>query len=235
MSDLICYSFLMFIETPCINFTRDYLFDALFRFALYGLLLFCTACFGLIIVGFELQMNRCLALTVPILPSILFSGRRLKNQEVQLSFGSLLTLQIPAISSRALRTRWKRRFQLQIKKNMKSKCHSECTQSGTYDLKAQDKIISKYPQYNRCNIQTSTRIFQTSANHTAYPFTGTSLSSVPSLYLTQRVACTKCIYLKSVAEFKEFERRFKFKPWLKYGWFHLKFYQMFQDLSRRLI
>ena len=34
-------------------------------------------------------------------------------------------------------------------------------------------------------------------------------------------------------EFKEFERRFKFKPRLKYGWFHLKLYQMFQDLSRR--
>jgi len=28
----------------------------------------------------------------------------------------------------------------------------------------------------------------------------------------------------SVAEFKEFERRFKFKPRLKYGWFHLKLY-----------
>ena len=39
----------------------------------------------------------------------------------------------------------------------------------------------------------------------------------------------------AVAEFKEFERRFKFKPWFKYGWFHLKLYQMFQDLSRRLI
>ena len=31
------------------------------------------------------------------------------------------------------------------------------------------------------------------------------------------------------AEFKEFE------PRLKYGWFHLKLYQMFQDLSRCLI
>ena len=39
----------------------------------------------------------------------------------------------------------------------------------------------------------------------------------------------------SVAEFKEFERRFKFKPRFKYGWFHLKLYQMFQDLSRRFI
>ena len=37
----------------------------------------------------------------------------------------------------------------------------------------------------------------------------------------------------SAAEFKEFERRFKFKPRFKYAWFHLKLYQMFQDLSRR--
>jgi len=39
--------------------------------------------------------------------------------------------------------------------------------------------------------------------------------------------------LSPVAEFKEFERRFKFKPRVKYGWFYLKLYQMFQDLSRR--
>ena len=38
-----------------------------------------------------------------------------------------------------------------------------------------------------------------------------------------------------VTEFKEFERRFKFKPRFKFGWFHLKLYQMFQDLSQRLI
>ena len=37
-----------------------------------------------------------------------------------------------------------------------------------------------------------------------------------------------------VAEFNDFERRFKFKPRLKYGWFHLKLYQMFQDLSTAL-
>ena len=48
---------------------------------------------------------------------------------------------------------------------------------------------------------------------------------------------TKVIRIKNraVAEFKEFERRFKFKPRFKYGWFHLKLYQMFQDLSLRLI
>ena len=34
---------------------------------------------------------------------------------------------------------------------------------------------------------------------------------------------------RPVAELKEFERRFKFKPRFKLG------YQMFQDLSRRLI
>ena len=43
------------------------------------------------------------------------------------------------------------------------------------------------------------------------------------------------LFIKSVAEFKEFERRFKFKPRFKYGWSHLTLYQMFQDLSRRLI
>jgi len=38
----------------------------------------------------------------------------------------------------------------------------------------------------------------------------------------------KISFNQTVAEFKEFERRFKFKPRLKYGWFHLKFYQYFQ-------
>ena len=45
----------------------------------------------------------------------------------------------------------------------------------------------------------------------------------------------KLLIKRPVAEFKEFERRFKFKPRLKYGWFHLKLYQMFQDLNQRLI
>ena len=40
-------------------------------------------------------------------------------------------------------------------------------------------------------------------------------------------------FVHPVAEFKEFERRFKLKPRFKYGWFRLKLYQMFQDLSRR--
>jgi len=36
---------------------------------------------------------------------------------------------------------------------------------------------------------------------------------------------------RSEAEFKEFEPRLKFETWLKHGWFHLKLYSMFQDLS----
>ena len=43
------------------------------------------------------------------------------------------------------------------------------------------------------------------------------------------------IYICTKAEFKEFEPRLKFEKWLKYGWFHLKLYSMFQDLSRRSI
>ena len=39
------------------------------------------------------------------------------------------------------------------------------------------------------------------------------------------------LFLKSEAEFK----KFKFKPRLKYGWFHLKLYSIFQDLSRHSI
>ena len=35
-----------------------------------------------------------------------------------------------------------------------------------------------------------------------------------------------------MAEFKEFEPRLKFETQLKYGWFHLKSFSMFQDLSR---
>ena len=34
-----------------------------------------------------------------------------------------------------------------------------------------------------------------------------------------------------VAEFKEFERRFKIKLRFKYCWFHLKLYQMFQRFN----
>ena len=39
--------------------------------------------------------------------------------------------------------------------------------------------------------------------------------------------------LQPEMEFNEFKRRFKFKPRFKFAWFHLKLYQMFQDLSRR--
>ena len=37
------------------------------------------------------------------------------------------------------------------------------------------------------------------------------------------------VQIEPEAEFKEFEPRFK------YAWFHLELYQMFQDLSLRLI
>ena len=37
--------------------------------------------------------------------------------------------------------------------------------------------------------------------------------------------------IRPLVEFKEFDRRFNFEPRLKYGWLHLKLYQMFQDLS----
>ena len=39
----------------------------------------------------------------------------------------------------------------------------------------------------------------------------------------------------SEAEFKEFEPWLKFQTRLKFGWFHLKLYSMFHDLSRRSI
>ena len=44
-----------------------------------------------------------------------------------------------------------------------------------------------------------------------------------------------CKILTAEAEFKEFEPRLKFETRLKNGWFPLKLYSMFQDLSRRLI
>ena len=40
--------------------------------------------------------------------------------------------------------------------------------------------------------------------------------------------------LRPVAEFKEFERRFKFKPRFKYGWTNLKLYQMFKEFKPAL-
>ena len=49
-----------------------------------------------------------------------------------------------------------------------------------------------------------------------------------STYVLESYTSINCYH--TVAEFKEFERRFKFKPR-----FLLKLYQMFQDLSRRLI
>ena len=39
--------------------------------------------------------------------------------------------------------------------------------------------------------------------------------------------------VKPEAKFKEFQQRLKFESRLKYGWFRLKLYSMFQDFSRR--
>jgi len=55
-----------------------------------------------------------------------------------------------------------------------------------------------------------------------------------NLVFATKSNCLVPISLQPEAEFKEFEPRFKFKPRLTYGWFHLKLYQMFQNLSRRL-
>ena len=58
-------------------------------------------------------------------------------------------------------------------------------------------------------------------------------AAVPTLYRSLGEITVPCTILyKPEAEFKEFEPRFKFKPWLKYGWFHLKLYSIFQGLSR---
>ena len=55
------------------------------------------------------------------------------------------------------------------------------------------------------------------------------LDFVIKLFLFQYLYEFDTILDKTEAEFKEFERR------LKYGWFHLKLYLIFQDLSRRSI
>ena len=47
-----------------------------------------------------------------------------------------------------------------------------------------------------------------------------------------RVSLKNLVIIKNPeAEFKEFEPRLKFKPRLQCGWFHLKLYSIFQDLS----
>ena len=43
------------------------------------------------------------------------------------------------------------------------------------------------------------------------------------------------LFFQPEAEFKELEPRLKFKPLVKYYWFHLKLYSMLQDLSGRSI
>jgi len=70
---------------------------------------------------------------------------------------------------------------------------------------------------------------------------GTEMRNIKNMRKERKIKSRLVLfYLKldfkgTVTEFKEFERRFKFKPRFKHGWLHLKLYQMFQDLSRRLI
>jgi len=54
---------------------------------------------------------------------------------------------------------------------------------------------------------------------------------------TQKIKGFKMSYLdkKYETEFKKLKRWLKFKPPLKYGWFLLKLYSMFQVYYRRLI
>ena len=48
----------------------------------------------------------------------------------------------------------------------------------------------------------------------------------------RRLFSHQSIYIIPEAKFKEFEARFKFKPLLKYGWFHLNLYQFFSRYER---
>ena len=65
------------------------------------------------------------------------------------------------------------------------------------------------------------------------PLSHLAVSKIATYLIAVQATAASSKHYKPVAEFKEFERRFKFKPRFKYGWFHLKLYQMFQDLSRR--
>ena len=76
---------------------------------------------------------------------------------------------------------------------------------------------------------TSRNCFQPESRSDLYNVQCT-MYNVRKLYIVQFICG-----MKLVAEFKEFERRFKFKPRFKYGWFHLKLYQMLRDLSLRLV
>ena len=48
----------------------------------------------------------------------------------------------------------------------------------------------------------------------------------------RRLFSHQSIYIIPEVKFKEFETRFKFKPLLKYGWFHLNLYQIFSRYKR---
>ena len=65
-----------------------------------------------------------------------------------------------------------------------------------------------------------------------------SIKILKIIYIDPTVCQGRCfnkmIYLSfPEAKFKEFKLWLKFETRLKYGWFYLKLYSMFQDLSRR--
>ena len=60
--------------------------------------------------------------------------------------------------------------------------------------------------------------------------------NIPLIVLSCRIHSLKYQRsTKSQAELEVFLLRLKFKPQLKFSWFHLKLYLIFQDLSRRSI
>ena len=54
------------------------------------------------------------------------------------------------------------------------------------------------------------------------PLSHLEVSKIATFLLAVQATAASSKHYKPVAEFKEFERRFKFKPRFKYGWFHLK-------------
>ena len=55
------------------------------------------------------------------------------------------------------------------------------------------------------------------------------------LNFVTEIMCENTILRTTEAELKGFKARLEFETRLKHGWFHLKLYSVFQDLSRRSI
>ena len=75
-------------------------------------------------------------------------------------------------------------------------------------------------------------VFFNTARNGQVTFAEKPYLKIISFPTTRKLICNSCLirkYKGPVAECKEFERRFKFKPRFKYGWFPLKLYQMFKE------